>query len=111
LRRTMGDKATADAVRLYMVPGMQHCSGGPGATVFGQSGDGVRGDAEHDALTALEQWVEAGKSPGTLTAVHRPDAREAKGHEFTRPLCVYPQTVKYVKGDTNEAGSFACSAP
>lgn len=97
----LGSKAAAEAVRLYMVPGMLHCGGGPGATEFGED-DAPRGDAEHDVFTALEQWVEAGKAPGTLVA---------KGAVGTRPICVYPAAAKYLGGDTKDAKSFACVAP
>jgi hypothetical protein len=97
--KTMGAKAIGDAVRLYMVPGMLHCGGGPGATNFGQDGDEPRGDAQHDVFSALEQWVEAGKAPAALTA---------KGATMTRPLCAYPAEAKYMGGDVNDAKSFAC---
>ena len=92
----------AQSLRLYMVPGMQHCGGGPGATEFGQGGDKPRGDAQHDVLTALERWVDHGDAPGILTA---------KGDRFSRPLCPYPTVARYTSGDVNEAGSFACVAP
>ncbi len=105
LRRAVGSAAADAAMRLYMVPGMQHCAGGPGATEFGQGSSAVRGDAEHDVFTALETWVEKGKAPGRMVAT------KPGKNGFTRPLCVYPQVAKYGKGDVNEAGSFVCSAP
>jgi hypothetical protein len=108
---TMGKAATDAAVRLYMVPGMLHCGDGPGAADFGQGGTSIRRDAGHDVFTALEQWVEAGKAPGTLTATKFVDGDETKGVVLTRPLCVYPAVARYVKGDPMEAGSFACVAP
>jgi hypothetical protein len=95
VRASVGAKAEDEAVRLYMVPGMQHCGGGPGATEFG-----------HDMFTAMEQWVEAAKAPGTIVA--KKTNAKTKTVEFTRPLCVYPAVAKYVKGDTNDAQSFAC---
>jgi feruloyl esterase len=103
----MGAAAVDDSVRLYMVPGMQHCGGGPGATEFSESGVTPRGDAQHDVFTALEQWVEAGKAPAELVAAK---VGAEKKVEFTRPLCVYPAVAKYVGGDTSEAKSFACAA-
>jgi feruloyl esterase len=109
---SMGKKATEAAVRLYMVPGMLHCGGGPGAADFGQDGDAARGDAQHDVFTALEQWVEAGKGlgtgPGTLTATKFADDDETKGVVMTRPVCVYPAEARYVKGDPKDAASFVC---
>jgi len=105
---TMGKSATDAAVRLYMVPGMLHCGGGPGAADFGQGGVSIRRDAQHDVFTALQQWVEAGKAPGTLTATKFVGEDETKGVVMTRPLCAYPAWARYVKGDPMEASSFAC---
>ncbi|HVF15579.1 MAG TPA: tannase/feruloyl esterase family alpha/beta hydrolase, partial [Steroidobacteraceae bacterium] len=79
-------------VRLFMVPGMGHCGGGTGPDKF-------------DALTALEQWVEAGKPPSQLVAEVQVNA----GANRTRPLCVYPKVASYIgRGDPNEASSFEC---
>ncbi|MBS1820777.1 MAG: tannase/feruloyl esterase family alpha/beta hydrolase [Acidobacteria bacterium] len=105
----IGKGAADESVRLYMVPGMQHCAEGPGATEFGQ-GMGKRGDREHDVFTALETWVEKGSAPEVLTA----EKTEGKGAEkkvvMERPLCPYPQVAKYDgKGDTAKAASFACA--
>jgi feruloyl esterase len=108
---TMGKSETDASVRLYMVPGMLHCGGGPGATDFGQEGPSIRRDAQHDVFSALEQWVEAGKAPGTLTATKFVGDDETKGVVMTRPLCAYPAEARYVKGDPMQASSFACVAP
>jgi hypothetical protein len=99
VRAALGDSATNASVRLYMVPGMLHCDGGPGATEIGQDADLPRGDAQHDVVTALEMWVETGKGPGTIVAT---------GNGMTRPICVWPEVAKYKGGDTKVAASFAC---
>jgi len=104
----MGQAATDAMLRLYMVSGMLHCGGGPGATVIGQDGAGPRGDAGNDVFTALETWVEKGMAPATLTAVKYVDDVAAKGVEMARPVCAYPETERYVKGDPTTATSFAC---
>ena len=106
--KALGKSEAEKAVRLYMVPGMLHCSGGPGVVDFGQDRTEARGDAEHDVFTALEQWVETGKGPGTLTAVKFVGEDASKGVAKTRPVCVYPGWAKYVGGDVTKAGSFAC---
>jgi tannase/feruloyl esterase len=91
-------------VRLYMVPGMQHCGGGTGATDLGQGGG--PGDAQHNIARALEEWVEKGQAPSTIIA-RKPGATPA----MTRPLCPYPQQAKYKgTGDTNDAANFTCAA-
>jgi feruloyl esterase len=85
--RQMGLKNVDGFVRLYMVPGMQHCGGGPGPNVFNMP-------------AALERWVEEGAAPAQIIA--RKDQR-------TRPLCPYPQTAKYTgKGSTEDAANFVC---
>lgn len=109
--RALGAEATKSTVRLYMVPGMQHCGGGPGATEFGQLGIRARADAEHDIFTSLEKWVEVGEAPGQLTAQRFVDSEPEKGVAMSRPLCAYPAEAKYSGGDQNDAKSFVCVAP
>ncbi len=60
----LGQKDTDSFVRLYMVPGMQHCGDGPGADSFGQVGGLVFDDPAHSIDAALEQWVEKGIRAG-----------------------------------------------
>jgi feruloyl esterase len=104
----IGRSAADESVRLYMVPGMQHCGDGPGAIEFGQ-GMGPRGYAEHDVFTALEAWVEKASAPGVLIAVKAEGKGPEKKVVMERPLCPYPQVAKYDgKGDAAKAGSFAC---
>jgi hypothetical protein len=106
---SVGSKATGASVRLYMVPGMLHCGGGPGASDFAQAPASRRGDAQHDILTALEQWVEAGTAPGTLIASKPAANRTDPKPAMTRPICPYPQQIKYIAGDPNDATSFSCA--
>jgi len=104
----MGGPETDAFARLYMVPGMQHCGGGPGPDSFGLGG-GAK-DAQHNVVVALEQWVEKGIAPAAIVATKNEDGGP-KGVQMTRPLCPYPQTAKYKgEGDTNKAGNFACVA-
>jgi len=82
----------ADFYRLFFVPGMGHCSGGPGATNF-------------DVQTPLEQWVEHGVAPDRIIASHSTNGAV----DFTRPLCPYPQVARFKgTGDLTSASSFAC---
>ena len=107
-------KRTQDFLRLYMVPGMAHCAGGPGATHFStatRDSEPPVSDAQHDMAIALEQWVEKGVAPEQLIATkfdkeHGADRRVL----FQRPLCVYPQVPRYTGGPTNVADSFTCEA-
>ena len=86
---------TQDSVRLFMAPGMTHCSGGDGPSQF-------------DSIGALEQWVEGAKPPDKIVASHAIDGKVDR----TRPLCPYPRTAKYRgTGSTDEASSFICQTP
>ncbi len=86
---------TQDSVRLFMAPGMTHCSGGDGPSQF-------------DSIGALEQWVEGAKPPDQIVASHAIDGKVDR----TRPLCPYPRTAKYRgTGSTDEASSFVCQTP
>jgi pimeloyl-ACP methyl ester carboxylesterase len=85
-------KQAEDFTRLYLVPGMGHCGGGPATDSY-------------DALGAVVQWVEQGKAPGPLLAKAGPGS-PFKGR--TRPLCAYPQQATYKGGDIESASSFEC---
>jgi feruloyl esterase len=109
-----GSDKAKNFVRLYMVPGMQHCSGGPGANSFGQEGSNpVAADPEHSVQMALEQWVEKHDGPHQIIATKfKNEMDPAQGVKMTRPLCPFPQVSKYKgAGDTNDAGSFTCAEP
>lgn len=108
----MGPRNAGLFVRLYMVPGMQHCSGGPGPDFFGQFGSShAPSDPQRNLFAALEQWVERGAAPEQIIATKfKNDRNPAEGIRMTRPLCPYPQVAKYKgAGDTSDAASFVCS--
>ena len=104
----MGQRDVDSFVRLYMVPGMQHCDNGPGADSFGQVGKLIFDDPQHSVDAVLEQWVEKGTAPSTIIASKYTGGDHAT---MTRPLCAYPQSEKYKgSGDTNDAANFVCEA-
>ncbi len=85
---------TREFFRLFMIPGMSHCGGGPGLNSV-------------NTMTPLEQWVENGVPPESLTA-WRDDQGATR---MKRPVCAYPDVAHYDgKGDSSNAGSFVCSA-
>ncbi len=111
VRAAAGPQGADSFVRLYMVPGMQHCEGGPGTDSFGQFASAKPYDAQHDIHLAVEQWVEKGAAPGRIVASKYAEEASARRVKMTRPLCPYPQVAKYKgSGDTNDAGSFECVA-
>ncbi len=106
----MGKPQTDSFVRLYMVPGMQHCGGGTGPDEFGAYGVSQVNDPQHNMYLALEQWVEKGTAPPTFIASKTEGEGPAAKIIMTRPLCPYPQRANYKGiGDTNDATNFACA--
>lgn len=92
-----GYGALQASVRLFMVPGMQHCIGGPGPDVF-------------DTLTPLDAWVEQGAPPASIPAAHYTNNDPARPVDRTMPLCPYPTQATYDgAGDVNAAGSWSCA--
>lgn len=106
---------TQDYLRLFMVPGMDHCAGGPGATHFStatRDSEPPVSDAKHDMAVALENWVEKGVAPDSLVATKfEKSGGAAPKIAFQRPLCVYPKVPQYKGGDQNAAASFVCAVP
>jgi hypothetical protein len=107
LKRETGDKAE-DFARLYRVPGMGHCSGGPATD-------------QADFITPLVAWVEQGQAPHSIVASARgpgnpggvnPEVPASWAADRTRPLCPYPNTARYLgRGDVERASSWACLGP
>ncbi len=86
------DASVRDYNRLFMMPGVLHCSGGAGP-------DNV------DWTSAIVDWVENGKAPERIIASKMSQGATAR----TRPLCPYPQHSTYKgSGSTDEAANFTC---
>jgi feruloyl esterase len=107
---TNGVSHTQEFYRLFMVPGMNHCGGGDGANAFGQilAAPAPSDDAGHNIVTALDEWVEHGAAPARIVATKYVDDDKAKGIQFQRPLCPYPETAVYTGGDPASQSSFRC---
>ena len=94
MNTAMGGSASS-FVKLFTVPGMNHCGGGPATSNF-------------DMLTPLVAWVENGVAPTSITAT-APTPGFFGVASRTRPLCPYPQWAHYNgSGDINVASSFTC---
>lgn len=82
--------------RLFLYPGVDHCSGGVGP----QPGDIASGPL----FQALVDWVEKGQAPERIIAT----GRKPNG-VVTRPVCPYPKTAIYKgSGSTDDANNFTC---
>jgi feruloyl esterase len=87
------DPAARDYARLFLLPGVLHCAGGPGPDTV-------------DWTTAIVDWVESGKAPDRLIASKLSGGTATR----TRPLCPYPQRAVYSgKGSTDKAEQFRCA--
>jgi feruloyl esterase len=108
----MGARNAGSFVRLFMVPGMQHCAGGAGPSLFGQFGV-ARVDSRHNISAALERWVEQGTAPEAIIATKvKNGMNPANGIERTRPLCAYPKVARYKgSGNPEDAANFECVEP
>jgi feruloyl esterase len=105
--RSSGHRAE-DFARLYRVPGMGHCSGGPATD-------------QADFISPLVAWVEHGQAPGSIVASARgvgnaggvnPEVPASWSPARTRPLCPYPSVARYNgHGDVEQAGSWSCRGP
>jgi feruloyl esterase len=94
--RALGGLAETESFfRLFMVPGMTHCQGGPAPDAFGQSpvSPPLADDAQHSIRRALEAWVETGRAPQTLLAAKYIGGDPARGVEATQLLCPFPRRV------------------
>ena len=105
----MGKRDSSSFLRLFMLPGMQHCGGGPGPDIFGQIVPGALSDPQHDMSLALERWVEQGIAPDQIIASKRQSIDPKSPLIRTRPLCPYPQVARYKgSGSTDDAANFVC---
>jgi Tannase and feruloyl esterase len=114
VRATVGETSADSFVRLFMIPGMQHCLTGPGATSFDQWDVPMAAepdDAQHDVYLALEDWVENGSAPENMITAKYDMTADPPKLQMTRPVCAYPKAAKYKgSGDTNDAANFTCAA-
>ena len=89
-----GAAKISENMRLFMMPGMAHCSGGEGPNTF-------------DKVGTLDRWVEEGKAPDAMIASHSTNGKVDR----TRPLCAYPDVATYKgSGSVDDAANFTCAA-
>jgi len=88
------ETATGD-VRLFMMPGVEHCFGGPGPSWV-------------NYLDEIDRWVETGDAPDQVIAYWLDENMQPAG---SRPVCAYPNVLEYDGvGDPRDASSFSCVA-
>jgi feruloyl esterase len=102
-----------DFTRLFMVPGLHHCTSGPGPIDFGGRGQRwLRDDPDHNLVRALERWVEQGVAPNRIVGAKFVNDDPEQGIARTRPLCPWPQMARYTgSGSIDDAANFVCAVP
>ncbi|MDQ0674727.1 hypothetical protein QFZ36_002288 [Pseudarthrobacter siccitolerans] len=100
-----GIQKAQDVHRLFMLPGRSH-GGGVGSidansATTPQIGPFVSDIGKDEVYLALVDWVERNQAPDTFVATSPDGSR-------SRPLCMYPERVKYLGGDVNAAASYTC---
>jgi len=99
---TMGGYASVQQFeRLFLVPGMGHCSG-IGSLSTGSPPPNPPLPAPGQLFGTLVSWVESGTAPSSIVA------SSGGASPRLRPLCMYPDKLTYVGGDADSASSFAC---
>jgi len=89
------DETAHDDVRLFMMPGVEHCFGGPGPSWV-------------NFLTEIDKWAETGDAPSEITAYWLNEQFQPTG---ARPVCAYPNVAKYDgRGAPRDAASFSCGS-
>jgi feruloyl esterase len=107
---TMGQKSADNVIRLYMVPGMQHCGDGPGTSDFG-AGPKAGADAHHSLLVALEDWVEKGVGPDAIIATkYNTSGSPASGWRARAPVLIRRWLTTRDRA-TTAAANFVCKTP
>jgi hypothetical protein len=110
--KTMGGPGpTQEFFRAFLVPGMNHCTGGPGPFAV-------------DYLSYLEAWVEQGHAPDKMLGAHvhglnwgqsfvlKYPLDPALPVDFTRPIYPYPRLAKFTgHGNPDDAANFVPVAP
>jgi feruloyl esterase len=89
-----GGAGVGTSIQLYMIPGMNHCTGGPGTDQF-------------DKVAAIEEWIRTGIAPSRIEASHMTGGVVDR----TRPICPFGQVARWNgSGSTDEAANFGCVA-
>ncbi len=89
------DPSAAEDIRLFMMPGVEHCFGGPGPSWV-------------NFLVEIDKWAESGEAPDHITALWLDGSTQPAGG---RPVCAYPNVAQYDgHGDPRDPASFNCDA-
>lgn len=87
------DPTAAQDVRLFVMPGVDHCLGGDGPSWV-------------NFLTEIDKWYSTGVAPDQVEAFF---LNKNKRPEGSRLICAYPNVAKYAgTGSTKESQNYSC---
>ncbi|WP_157379906.1 tannase/feruloyl esterase family alpha/beta hydrolase [Burkholderia ubonensis] len=113
-----GYQKLGENARLFLAPGMEHCAGGsgPNALVNQYNAPGffinppVPFDPQHDALAAIDSWVQDNSPPNSIIATKFVNDDATQGIARTMPLCPFPAKAHYSgSGSVTDAANWSCS--
>ncbi|KAH9814713.1 Tannase/feruloyl esterase [Melampsora americana] len=118
VKKTLG-RDPRESYRLFPVPGMGHCRGGPGPSNIGAAeqkelplNSTLQSSSflpEDDMILALIDWTENGNAPDHIIATKFVNDLKSEGIQFQRKLCPWPLVAKYDgHGDSNSHHSYHC---
>jgi feruloyl esterase len=82
-----------DSIKLFEMPGMNHCGGGLGCDQF-------------DKIGTIDSWVTEGKTPERIVASKLANGQPVR----TRPICAWPLVSRYKgSGSEDDAASYVCA--
>jgi feruloyl esterase len=95
--------------RLFMVPGMSHCAGGPGPWIFNSDPEGAVLDQTAGLVDQLIAWVETNQAPDTILGTKYVNDTGPLGIEFQRPICPYPSGAVFTgTGNWTQPQNWVC---
>ncbi|KXH69233.1 feruloyl esterase B [Colletotrichum salicis] len=114
--KTMGVNLD-DCYRMFLVPGLFHCTGSTeapwftGISTITRATHGVPGhnDADHNGVLAIMRWVEESIAPEKIVATNYNSDNALKGVARQQPVCPYPTKARYMAGDLDMPISWNCT--
>lgn len=107
IEKNGGLKAAREFLRFFLMPGFSHTFGGPGVQEVGVAGlDATPRDPEHDAICAMERWVEQGEAPERLLGTHLKISLKGVKFDYARPAYAYPYVARFQGGDPKDPKNY-----
>lgn len=104
---TLGQDNVDSFVRYYVAAGQGHSMQN---NPVQRSATGEEIPSQHDMVDVLDRWVAGKVAPPDAIVLEQKNPLPPFAVTSTRPMCRYPNFVRYVGGDKSRATSYACVA-